>query len=95
VPPQSPALFYLSAAAADLPIQGCSILVDPNLIFFAAATQANNNGAAMLRFAFPDVAALIGATAYAQWFDVDSKSTNLKLIGGGAATSGAKLVLGR
>lgn len=88
------ALFYLSSSADNVPIQGCSILVKFSQTLAALGMTTNSTGAAVLRMKIPNDQSLMGVTAYAQWFNQDSASKNLLLIGGGAATAGARIVLG-
>ncbi|MEE2885915.1 MAG: hypothetical protein VX951_00660 [Planctomycetota bacterium] len=88
------ALFYLSARSDKLPIQGCTILIDFSQTIATLGMVTGNNGSAILRMQIPNDQSLMGAIAYAQWFNQDSGSQNLQLIGGGAATAGARVVVG-
>ena len=60
-----------------------------------AQLQTNSSGNATQKFVLPNDAALIGAKGFAQWVNQDDRSGNLQLIGGGAATAGAEVLLGR
>ena len=93
--PSSLTLFYFSAGKASIPLQGCELLVDVAQIFFQAQMTASTNGTAIQRFSIPNNPVLTGLKVYAQWINQDSKSQNLAMIGGGAATQGAEVVLGR
>ena len=74
---------------AGRPVEHAEIWVSPWQSGMSAASDRRG------RFAIPVDANLVGAKVRAQWFVRDGKSPNLALIGGGAATGGAELLIGR
>lgn len=88
------ALLLLSANRVEQPIQGCTLLVDPAAVWFVQQASTNASGTASARFAIPSDETLVGARAFGQWINQDSGSSNLQILGGGAATQGVELVVG-
>ncbi|MCA8956550.1 MAG: hypothetical protein KDC87_10785 [Planctomycetes bacterium] len=92
--PATLALLFVSLRAVNQPLQGCAVLVDPTAVVFSTQGTTDALGSAAAGLAIPLDPALAGARVYSQWFNQDSASTNLGVIGGGAATQGAEIVLG-
>jgi hypothetical protein len=87
-PERSPFQILVSASAANLPLGGCSVLVDPNVLLSMSGTT-NDTGFAAAPLAIPRDPGLLGLTVHAQAVVLDPAAPFLL-----ALSQGLKLRLG-
>ncbi len=93
--PMTPSFLFAAGAATNVPIAGCTLLVDLASLWFVLPAMSDATGRANVAIPIPSQASLLGLRIYGQWFNLDAASANLRPVGGGAATRGAELIIGR
>ncbi len=89
--PNSTAFLFLGLSAASIPVDGCTLLVNPQPLFLIQSLPTNALGRAIAHFVIPNNPNLIGFSVYAQWMVLDPAAPNLQIHGGASTTRGAQV----
>ncbi|MEM7203330.1 MAG: hypothetical protein AAF628_23910 [Planctomycetota bacterium] len=92
----SPAFALLGNGGLPIPIQGCTLHLDPTAPFVTLSASTDAAGRVRTIFPVPVLPALSGARVMAQWLVLDAAAPGLQpLLGGAAMTRGYDLLFGR